>query len=484
MHNQIIFTLESGITIPSKYKNSNWFQNIKEHYHRVHPDYNNDDVVETDYFEELEDGSIIVPRFTNLMKFLGNLKYKIIDKRCNGSVIDIKCNIIPRNNIQKSAIKTFTSSDNGLFVLDPGEGKTVIAIAGICKLKRKTLILTHKNSLEKQWQDRFLQFTNLKKEQVCIATSKNYKESFWQPISIITNQTFISLINRDPNFLGILKNANFGICVSDECHTSVGAPTFSRCSIHIPTRRFYGLSATPNRMFDADIIKDHVGKEITFGKSKDVMTGKVYVVCIDYDILPNHYSYLYWKGKFQRSRYLNFLSRSRNLNNFVIKITNKIIDLNRNLIIVSERLGHLKQLQEIIKNKTLSVGMFVAGSNQSQLQKRVTLSTPGKIRDGIDAPWKDTLIMTSPISNIKQMVGRIARISPNKQQPVVFDLVDSTCRQISNTLSKRLRFYKSNNWEIEFAIIIRNKTIKSDETQFKHFLKTRCLDEKWRSNKK
>jgi hypothetical protein len=61
--------------------------------------------------------------------------------------------------------------------------------------------------------------------------------------------------------------------------------------------------------------------------------------------------------------------------------------------------------------------------------------------------------MTSPISNVEQMCGRILRIKEGKEQPIVIDMVDIGISQIKQTLFGRLDFYKSKNWDVKFIFV-------------------------------
>ena len=61
--------------------------------------------------------------------------------------------------------------------------------------------------------------------------------------------------------------------------------------------------------------------------------------------------------------------------------------------------------------------------------------------------------MSSPISNVDQMTGRVLRIKEGKEQPKIIDLVDICIPDISRTLFNRLNFYKKKDWKIQFIFI-------------------------------
>ena len=115
--------------------------------------------------------------------------------------------------------------------------------------------------------------------------------------------------------------------------------------------------------------------------------------------------------------------------------------------------------------------IFTAGKSLKTLEKRTTFTTPGKMRDGVDAPWKDTLIMTSPISNIAQVCGRVTRSKDEKKTPVIIDMVDISCPPIRNSLYPRLEYYKKKGWNVKFLTFLHNKIAPVDREYFLSLLK-------------
>ena len=73
------------------------------------------------------------------------------------------------------------------------------------------------------------------------------------------------------------------------------------------------------------------------------------------------------------------------------------------------------------------------------------------MRDGIDISHKDCLIMTSPISNIAQMAGRIVREHKNKKKPLIVDMVDLNIKDVCQTFVKRCDYYEAHNWSIKYV---------------------------------
>ncbi len=451
------FYRKSGIIIPKKYESENFYFQIKEYLKRRIQNYNTPDY-RICYFYLENDKALLIPRFFPLDKFIQN--YKIKNLIPNGKSIQIEHNIIPRNKVQKRAIKYLYEHKNGILQLPPGVGKTVIMIYHIANLKKKSFILVHRDSLVEQWKKRILQFTNLNEYNISKLSSKTFEEDLNKSIIISTSQTFISLLKRQRlKFLENLSLANIGIFVPDEIHTTIGAPTFSECSIHIPAKYTYGLSATPYRHDgNGDIINFHLGEIFEDDDSDGTMKAKVTLIMLDYQIDTYHrHKYLYWAGSFQRSRYLNIMKNSKIFMNVIKSLLNKF-KKNRKSLIIGER---IPKLIDILYDwvDCNSKGKFVGNANLDILKNKLIFATPGKIRDGIDIPEIDCLVMTSPISNINQMSGRVTRTYLNKKQPIIIDMVDIGCKRIKNTVWNRIEFYKEKNWGIQYVLYVDNKPV-------------------------
>ena len=71
--------------------------------------------------------------------------------------------------------------------------------------------------------------------------------------------------------------------------------------------------------------------------------------------------------------------------------------------------------------------------------------------------------MSSPISNIEQLTGRVIRTAKNKRTPAIIDLVDYGCKEIRSTFNKRRKFYKSKKWDIQYLLYLKGKISVIDE---------------------
>lgn len=452
----------SCIRIPLQFETESWYKQIVNDLTRTSTSYDDPSKQVTISYCEKKDGYLLIPRFYPVEKF-GHVPITYLPM---GKDIDISFKSSLRSDLQKQAFEMMTTETRGLLKLKPGEGKTVISIAAICQIKKKAIIFTHKDSLLTQWKERFLEHSTIPEDEIEILTTADREDVLKKSIVLCTVQTMNSMIDRIPNIESLLLEAGFGISVHDEAHTTSGAEKFSRSALYTPCRRTFGLSATPGRAdHNHDIIWHHLGQVFEPEGQSDTMKPKIIMVHFDHKAVANHRRYIYWgipdkNGKtklpyprLDSSRYLQMLTSKKNTTYIPMmqKICKKVYDSGRTPIMISQRIDVLDQCAKAIPNKE-DVGFFIPRSGKlrdSELQKKFVFSTPGSSRDGTDKQSMDCLIMADRCSNIEQAIGRVCRFKANKQQPVVFDIVDSGCEEMVGSALRRKEFYVLQGWEIE-----------------------------------
>jgi superfamily II DNA or RNA helicase len=462
--------LRGSLSIPKN--DNNLCEMIKDNLTRTFKMYGKSIIETWSFYIETEE-YLHVPRFYPIGDLIG---CQIVDKRDEGVDIEIEHNIKPRTELQKKALQYMISNDRGIISLDTGEGKTIIAIAAISELKKKTLILLHRSNLVDQWIKRIEQFTSIKLgKDMAVLKNNKIQKSFEKSIVISTVQTLRSAIERRKKELILaLSEARFGILLADEIHTTIGAKKFSECSFFIPSKRVFGLSATPYRRDGtSDILIHHLGPIYKPEGESGIMDARVTIFLFDFGFLPKSKKYIYWGDTFQRSRYLNLLKNSKLLNKICLGLLEKFKD--RSVFLISERIKFIESLYKSFNYENKNT--FIEKDSNDNLKNQFVFATPGKLRDGIDVEEKDTLILTSPIGNIQQACGRILRPLKDKKIPVVIDLVDIGCPEISETLYYRLKFYKLKNWNIQYFYIKNFKEIiPVDENYIKKLIKPKVKE--------
>jgi DNA excision repair protein ERCC-3 len=147
---------------------------------------------------------------------------------------------------QKMAVDTFHAGGDvrggsGVIVLPCGAGKTIVGIAAMSLLNKKTLVLTTSTTAVEQWRREILDKTDLADEQVATYTGDSKQIA---PVTLATYQIVTYRPKKDGDFPHfILFNENdWGLIIYDEVHL-LPAPVF-RITAEIQARRRLGLTAT------------------------------------------------------------------------------------------------------------------------------------------------------------------------------------------------------------------------------------------------
>lgn len=386
-----------------------------------------------DLFEKINENEIKIPRFYPVQG-------EVDDDTEIGDKINIKSSIVPRNDRQKKSIKFLTSSNHGILKLEPGTGKTVIAIDSITKIGRKVIIFVHKDSLRKNWKEEFLKHTNAVDDDIAFLNTKKPKEHFDKPIIISTVQGFISGLKKE-DFKSELRNAKIGTCFFDECHATIGPEKFSNASMNLNARRIFGLSATPVRFDMQKILKWHLGEVKYFTPEDDELIRPIVHMChFNFGVYAGKTkNYIMWGGKFQYSRYYKQMaSKDAYMKKVSAVIRNAYLKLNRKILVLGSSVVSLIALAESCKFPKESIGIFIPSATEKQKlsvsditdiyeafqTKDVVFSTYGACRDGNNRPELDCLVMMTPTGNVEQAGGRVLRYLKDKPQPIIIDLVD------------------------------------------------------------
>ena len=452
----MIFDRDSCIRIPKKFEGQEWCQKLIGHLTRKTKSFADQDVTETKCYYDTNGNDIMVPRYYPIEKY-GHTSKSILPA---GEDISINHNIKPRYVKQENAMDWMLNNNRGVLCMKPGDGKTVVSIYAICERGKKSIVFVHTDPLLKQWRDRIAEHTELIREQVGILSSATFEKDFQKPIVISTVQTYISLIKtKGPNAIQAIKDANFGIAIWDECHTSVSAEQFSKSSLDTYARTTYGLSATPERLDgNTDIIKYHLMNVHTPQGVSEIMECRVIMFHFNFGLLPKYKYRIYQlyldddnsnKGMFNKAVYLSLMIKSQELLKRSKQIVKQLLEKDRNGILFSERVNLIEECAKVCLPKQF--GQFTGNTKEREkiLAKQIIGATYQKGRDGLDVPRLDTILFLTPPANLEQAVGRIQRTEDGKSEPVVIDLVDIGCEDMKNRAAYRKNFYTKKGWTVD-----------------------------------
>ena len=426
----------SGLILP---KNHPEYASIERDLRRSILDFNGNSK-SFQFYEDLGD-SILIPRFYKVSS-------EIEDKSCDGKDIQIESFVKPWSDRQKKYIDTYLTRMSGVIQAEPASGKTVMTCAAIGKIKKKTIIFAHKEKLIEQWINELVTHTSLEKEDIGILSTNKFEKQLDKPVVMSTPHVMAYAVNHEKKeFLKAVRDAGFGMMVVDECHVGVGPEKFSLASLNINSKRIYGLSATPSRADNNDIIFHHLGELIYFDVGDDErLSPIIHQIHIPFDVyVGKKKNYLMWGGKFQMSRYYQQFVHAEKLNKKVGSWIHDAYDKGRKILVLGNQIKPLLELAKLSDIPKEEVGLFIPGIRDKKKfpkaktleitdtldldeafhKKSVVFSTYGAARDGNNRKDLDTLFMYVPTSNVEQAIGRILRKNENKRQPLVIDIVDT-----------------------------------------------------------
>lgn len=351
---------------------------------------------------------------------------------------------------QEPVVKNFTDScgengsNGGIISVGCGFGKTVLALYLISCLKRKTLVIVHKEFLLNQWKDRINEY--LPNAKVGIIQSS--KIDIDDKDIVIGMLQSISMKDYDEDIF-----QDFGFTIIDECH-HIGAEVFSRSLPKVNSYYLLGLSATPKRADGlSKVFEWYLGPYLYLEKKKEER--EVDVNMIYYDSLDGFYNKLEltFRGKPSIPKMITNISNCRRRNEFIVElIVNIVKNPNRQVLILGDRREQLYLIETLLKQQgMMNVGYYIGGMKEKELKisekRQVLLATFSMSSEGMDIPSLNTLFMISSKSNIEQSVGRILRKHHGENIPHIYDLVDNFS-VFGNQAIKRMNFYKKSKYTI------------------------------------
>ena len=392
-----------------------------------------------------------IPRFYGIKRYGLPDKSEIeegddIDVEFTQTVRDYQKNVI---NVYMNHINTpiccgnVINGNGGILELPCGFGKTICALKMISDIKKKTLIIVHKEFLMNQWIERindFLPSAKIGKIQGKVFDIEG------KDIVIGMLQT---LYDKD---LGPNAFTSFGLTVIDEVHR-IGSEQFSKTLFKTVTPYMLGISATVDRKDKlTKVLYMYIGDKIHSEGRKDddvVCVRAINYTSRDTDFNEIEYDF---RGNPKYSTMISKLCNYGPRSDFIIKVVGDLLkeNVSKQIMILCHNRSLLTYLYEGICHRDLAtIGFYVGGMKQSDLQmtetKQIVLATYAMAAEALDIKTLSSLIMITPKTDITQSVGRILRVKGNN--PIVVDIVDSHDLFQKQWVQRR-RFYKRCNYRI------------------------------------
>jgi len=392
-----------------------------------------------------------------LPRFYGIERYGLPDRSeiAEGKNIDLTF-VKPLRDYQDEIVKVYmdyvntpicSGSDKngsgGILEVPCGRGKTVMALKIISLMKKKTLIIVHKEFLMNQWIDRINEFLPGAK------VGKIQGPAFEVEGNDIVIGMIQTLYDKDYES-GAFDE--FGLTIIDEVHR-IGSEQFSKTLFKTITANMLGISATVDRKDKlTKVLYMFIGKKI-YSEEKDG-DDPVTVRAIHYTANDTEFNEVEhdFRGNPKYSTMITKLCDFGPRSDFIVRVINDLIIENdeKQIMILCHNRSLLSYLYSAIMHRGFAtVGYYVGGMKQKDLQtteeKQIVLATYAMAAEALDIKTLSTLVMITPKTDITQSVGRILRAK--HENPVIVDIVDSHDLFKKQWVQRR-RFYKKCNYRI------------------------------------
>jgi superfamily II DNA or RNA helicase len=227
---------------------------------------------------------------------------------------------------------------------------------------------------------------------------------------------------------------SYGFTIFDECH-HLGAAHFSRALMKIQTKNMLGLSATPIRDDGlTKVFEWFLGKPVYWEKTREpdptVVVRKESFKCDDpnYNEIPVDY-----RGEMITARLLTHVVECEERNRLIVKLLKEVCqDPHRRVLVLSERIGHLNRIEELMATSGHTMAYYVGGMKEEKRESeaataKILLASYSMASEAMNIKVLNTVIMATPRKKVEQSTGRILRVRVSERQvaPLIVDIVDS-----------------------------------------------------------
>lgn len=339
---------------------------------------------------------------------------------------------------QQEAVNKFfigNRARSGLLQAKPGWGKTFAACNLVARNNSKTLILVHTVLLFEQW------LKEIKSQLPGISIGK-IGDGFFA-IEDVT----VAIYKTAYNNIEQLRDS-FSTLIVDEAH-KCPADMFSTVVNNINAKVKIAITATPRR-------KDgkHVYLEDFFSPFKVVAEDSRSLAIPSVTIVPTDFKFNIVDPKRDWSRTMNKLCSDKEYQQLIANKAISYIKQNRCPLIIGDRVQMLKDLQKMIPNSICVIGESANEVREDALanlgKSYKAILTTKLFDEGISCHRLDTLFFTCPSNNPvqwEQRIGRIERLHPEKQFPLIVDFWLSG-KVVSRQQQTRLLWYNSRGYNI------------------------------------
>ena len=398
------------------------------------------------------------------------IEYSLIDNRVLLQKVLFHSTIKLRP-YQVPAVNGVLKGTQGILEAPAGAGKTEMGLEIVARVGQPSIWLTHTRDLADQVITRAEARLGIPRQEIGMLGAGQERLGERLTVGIIQK-----LIRMD---LAPLIG-RFGLILLDECHHSPAA-TWSEIINQFPARYRYGVTATLERGDSLEVVTHRVIGPTLYRVPRSAVEASGGVIVPKLRVIRTGTESEVWEKHQERDKawkelckqckeqgkreprkplipyadILREIIESQQRNKLILDILKKECPGHCSLVL-SKRVGHCGHLAKMLADVAPSLKIAVIHGKMSKKQREETIEKMknGKLdilfavniaKEGLDIPRLDRLFLVCSGRNeaeVEQMVGRIQRASPGKEDAVVFDFVDEKIGMFQAQYWARRRVYK------------------------------------------
>jgi superfamily II DNA or RNA helicase len=338
---------------------------------------------------------------------------------------------------------------NGLICVPCGRGKTFMAILIAAKLAKRFLVIVDKEFLMNQWKGELEALMPGLRIGILQGPRREVEPEYDCTICMI--QTLCGKDFSETIF------QSYGFAIFDECH-HLGAQHFSKTLSKIQVKHMLGLSATPKREDGlTKVFFWFLGQPVYWEKTREpdptVSVKSVHISSDDpvYNTTPTN-----WKGEVVTAQLLgNILGCEERTQEIVRWILLLAEEPERKILVLSERIGHLEAIENLLKPSGHAIGYYIGGMKEAVREAgaaaaKILLASYAMASEAMNIKTLNAVVLASPRKSVEQSTGRILRVRQSERTviPVIVDIVDSQ-QMYRSQWKKRCSYYKQCAYNME-----------------------------------
>lgn len=347
-----------------------------------------------------------------------------------------------------------TKGLSGVVSAYTGWGKTFLGYHAAYVTQKKTLVVTTKDDIYKQWIADAPKVLGISPDEVGEIRGDKCEVNGTKFVVAMIHS--LSKDGKYPDWI----TKDFGLVIFDEVHR-LPADQFLAVATMFGALLRLGLSATIERADGKELlVHAHIGPvraktegELLVPKVLRFQTAWECPRVMRADKVTGEKKFVLMPHEPGKTTHIEKIIAADPVRNHQMADTfNMVYNKGRKLVVFSTLLHHLETLKAAVVALGVpgsDVGLYVGASTKAELAHRekikgrpMLFTTYSMMAEGTNLPWLDTCGLAMPRSKVTQPVGRIRREYEGKGEPVVLDFVDGSSPVFAGYAAKRMDWYR------------------------------------------